>query len=145
MLKKNLIKVVAGIFHRCVSKDTGPEVLLFQRKMEGAGGGFFEFPGGKIEVGESEHQALKRELLEELAIEIQIFDYLGSSEFSYSADRDISLAVYFVSGPIEKIQLLDHDSSKWINRSQINLSEIALGDRPLMKDCFDYLELFYQI
>jgi len=104
------------------------------------GGGLFEFPGGKIEPGETEHEALKRELMEELGIKVNVQALLGSSEFQGDSGKRFKLTVYFVEGPIASIQLKEHESMKWISRSTLVLSEIALGDRPLMELCFNQID-----
>lgn len=148
MTKKNVIPVVGGIFHRCEKpsspgQNPQPEVLLFQRKKGDMGGGLFEFPGGKVEVGESLKQALLRELQEELGIHVQIHDQLGSAEFQGSSGREFLLTVFFVTGPLDEIQLLEHDSMKWVSREAVVEAELALGDRPLMGPCYDYLDRFY--
>lgn len=148
MVQKNVIAVVGGIFHRCLPAPSPgarpqPEVLLFQRKKGDMGAGLFEFPGGKVEMGESLKQALLREMQEELGIHVQIHDVLGSADFQGSSGREFRLTVYFVSGPIDEIQLLEHDSKKWVNRQTVVEGELALGDRPLMADCFDYLDRYY--
>ena len=104
------------------------------------GGGLFEFPGGKIEPGETEHEALKRELMEELGIKVNVQALLGSSEFQGDSGKRFKLTVYFVEEPIASIQLKEHESMKWISRSTLVLSEIALGDRPLMELCFNQID-----
>lgn len=147
-MKKNIIPVVGGIFHRCRrdpnSDMVTPEVLLFERNKNDVGGGLFEFPGGKVEVGESEKQALIREMDEELGIKVLIQERLGSAEFQGSSGREFALTVYFVSGPLNEIQLKEHDSKKWVSRQTLNEEELALGDRPLIGLCFSYLENHYQ-
>ena len=101
--------VVCGIFHRKNRKTEKIEVLLFQRNLKDVGGGLFEFPGGKVEQGESETQALMRELQEEIAIRIKVNERLGSAEFEGSSGRRFKLTAYFVQGPTAEIQLLEHE------------------------------------
>ena len=134
--------VVAGIFHRFSISKT-PEVLLFQRAANDTGAGLYEFPGGKVEVGESEKQALVRELEEEIAIKVSVQEKLGSTEFQAPNGRKFKLIVYFVNGNTEQIRLLEHQHMKWVNRSTFSLDEIMIGDRPLMTMCFDQLDQIY--
>lgn len=147
-MKKNTVPVVGGIFHRgrkeANSELITPEVLLFERQKNDVGGGLFEFPGGKVEVGESEKQALIREMDEELGIKVLIQERLGSAEFQGTSGREFALTVYFVSGPLDEIQLKEHDSKKWVSRHSVVEEELALGDRPLMGPCFAYLDKYYQ-
>ena len=134
------IPVVAGIFSRWNSVLSQPEVLLFQRDHSDIGGGFWEFPGGKVELGESDEQALVRELLEEISVKVQVRDFLGTSDLTSPNGREFELRVYFVQGPIDEIQLLEHLAMKWVSESTLVLSEVAEGDRPLMASCFSKLK-----
>ena len=72
------IDVVIGI----VVRDG--KVLICQRPEQGLLGGYWEFPGGKQEPGESQHQCLARELAEELQIEVRPVEPLECIEFDYS-------------------------------------------------------------
>lgn len=133
--------VVAGIFHRL--QNGNPEVLLFQRAANDTGAGLYEFPGGKVEEGESEKQALIRELEEEIAVKVAVKEKLGSTEFQAPNGRKFRLIVYFVEAVIEQIRLLEHQHMKWVSRSTFVVDEIMIGDRPLMQQCFDRLDQNY--
>lgn len=137
------IPVVAGIFSRWNDSSGEPEVLLFQRAHSDIGGGFWEFPGGKVELGESDAQALVRELEEEISIRAQVGEYLGLSHLVSPSGREFELRVYFVQGPVGEIQLLEHLGMKWVNQSTLVLEEVAEGDRPLMAACFERLRQIY--
>lgn len=130
------IPVVAGIFSRWNSRLSQPEVLLFQRDHSDIGGGLWEFPGGKVEAGEADAQALIRELIEEIAITVQVNEFLGTSNLVSPSGREFELRVYFVQGPVADIQLLEHLAMKWVSESTLVLNEVAEGDRPLMAPCF---------
>lgn len=145
--------VVAGIFYRW-SQDLllEPEVALFRRKVGDVGAGLYEFPGGKVERGESEHQALIRELDEELGVRARVEEFLGESNFRGFSGRDIVLKVYFVTADLRQMQWHEHDDQQWVSRSTLveggkhafvtqNLSD---GDRPLMTDCFNALKIKQQ-
>ncbi len=139
----DLTPVVAGIFFRWNAQVSEPEVLLFQRAAEDIGGGFWEFPGGKVEAGESGSQALKRELEEEIAIPVQVGAFLGTSPFQAPSGKKFELRVYFVTGPIHQIHLLEHQQMKWVGPSTLVLPEVAEGDRPLMPACFEFIRTHY--
>ena len=61
-----MIEVVAGIIYK------GDKFLIAQRNLKKSQGGLWEFPGGKIEPGESKEEALKREIFEEFHAEIEV-------------------------------------------------------------------------
>ena len=87
------IPVVGGIFYRWNDKVQEPEVLLFQRAADDIGGGLWEFPGGKVEYGESDSQALIRELDEEISIPIKVQEKLGSARFHSPSGKVFELRV----------------------------------------------------
>lgn len=71
------------------------EILLVQRPLHKPFGGLWEFPGGKIEPSETASQALQRELIEELGIEVKSHTYLGCIAHDYAAQQ-VKLNVYQV-------------------------------------------------
>ncbi len=85
--KKTIHVVVAVIFNNV------QDVLVSRRKSDAHMGGLLEFPGGKVEEGESVEDALCRELLEEVGIEVLAFSPLIQIPYSYQ-DRDVLLDVY---------------------------------------------------
>ena len=92
MEKSSSLNVVVGIVSRC-----GGEILINQRSYPEQFAGQWEFPGGKIEVNENEHQALRRELHEELGITILDSTPLMSLSHQYE-HAYIRLFVRLVSG-----------------------------------------------
>ncbi len=134
------VPVVAGIFSRWDSGKKEPQVLLFQRAADDVGGGHWEFPGGKIEFGESDIQALKRELEEEISIKVRVQELLGKSLFHAPSGKVYELRLYFVEGPLGEIILNEHQGMKWVTPQTIVLDEVAEGDRPLVSACFEALQ-----
>ena len=106
------IEVVAGIIF---DKD---KVFATQRGY-GNYKGWWEFPGGKLEVGETPQDALKRELREELQIEVSVKDFIKIVECVYP-EYKVILHCYeaeIVSGePV----LLEHMSSRWLNAEELH-------------------------
>lgn len=135
--------VVGGIFHRWNDQKSCAEVMMFRRAVWDTGGGRYEFPGGKVEPGETEHQALIRELSEELGIEVEVGNFVAESRFQGSRGQPILLKVFWVQGDIKEIRLVDHDDFRWVTKSGYEADEIALGDRPLMSPVFKELEQIY--
>ena len=75
--------------------------------------GYWEFPGGKVEIGETPEQCLIRELQEELCIKANISGYLGESLYDYGS-KCIRLIAYQVEHVEGTFQLVDHDELRWL-------------------------------
>jgi 8-oxo-dGTP diphosphatase len=89
------------------------KIFLCRRKPEKSLGGYWEFPGGKVEAGEHPEDALTRELLEELAMEVQIDRYFGTSHYDYP-DFSIELIAYCCTLKSSSFILTDHDAYAWV-------------------------------
>jgi 8-oxo-dGTP diphosphatase len=76
--------------------DNDRRVLITRRAFEKSHGGFWEYPGGKLEQNEDVTTALVREIREEIGVEIIASQYLGSIDHSYS-DKQVRLIVYLVT------------------------------------------------
>lgn len=94
------------------------KILLAQRKSGKVLGGFWEFPGGKLEHGEGLEMALKREITEELEIEIDDIKLLHIKPHVY--DHGAVLILFYLSRfKSGTITLKDHDAIKWCEVSEI--------------------------
>ena len=101
--------------------------LLGKRPPESMLGGLWEFPGGKVEDGETHEEALMRELQEELAIEIKVHSHLVSVDHAYS-HFSITLHVYLCEHVGGKPQTIYHTVLKWIPRSQFKRYAMPAAD-----------------
>lgn len=121
-----IIKVVAAILQK-------EDKILIARKKQGKPlAGYFEFPGGKIEEGETPEESLIRELMEEMNIKIAVKEYIGESIYDYGSDKVISLLGYTAEIIDGEIKLSDHDIYEWVTLEQINNYKIAPADIPLI-------------
>ncbi len=102
-----LIRVVAAIIH----KDG--KIFATQRGY-GAYKDYWEFPGGKIEAGETPEQALIREIQEELATTIQIERFLTTVEYDYP-EFHLSMDCFICAIVQGKLDLLEHESACWLS------------------------------
>ena len=107
------------------------EILIAKRK-EGKHKGKWEFPGGKIEVGESPEECLKRELNEEFNIETKIGPFLYSSKFVYDhiSIELLAYKTYYISGDFK---LNDHEEINWVSPKDFMQYDFLEADKPIVK------------
>lgn len=80
---------------------------------------FWEFPGGKIEQGESPEDALKREIKEELDADISVDSFLQTIEYDYPKFHLI-LHCYLCSLNTKEVHLLEHESARWLSTDELD-------------------------
>lgn len=121
-----MIKVVAAV----IEKDG--KFLICKRGPGGNCAGLWEFPGGKIEPGETPFEAIKREISEELCAEIEPEEIFCEYPFSYP-DKEIYF--YFIKAKLlsEKIEPTFHSETKWILPSETESFEFCPADVPVVK------------
>lgn len=117
-----MVEVVAGIIY----KDN--KFLIAKRNMKKSQGGLWEFPGGKIEKGESYEEALAREIKEEFNADIEIDKYIGENIHHYP-EKEIRLLFYKANLISEGIELLEHEDYKWITKEEKDNFEFAEADK----------------
>ncbi len=101
------------------SRRTGPAWLAGQ----------WEFPGGKVEPGESDEQALVRELREELGLEAVVGDRLGDD---VPVGDALVLRVYLASA-VGEPRLVDHDAHRWLSAAELDDVPWIAVDAPLVE------------
>ena len=105
------IKVVAAIIKK---PDTqGNPVIFATQRGYGAYKDWWEFPGGKIEEGETPEAALVREIEEELDTEIMVDDYIMTVEYDYP-EFHLSMDCFWCSIKSGRLTLLEHEAAKWL-------------------------------
>ena len=114
------------------------KVLIVRRPQGDVGAGAWEFPGGKIEVGESPKQALHREVEEELGIQVEILADLGWIEHAYD-NVDIELNVFVCRRTLGDIVLAEHDAQNWVKPSELKMDELLAADRPFVQKIVDWI------
>ena len=122
----DIIKVVCGI----IFKDN--RVLICRRRPEKSLGGFWEFPGGKVEENESFEDCLSRELAEELGLEISIDSHFMNNVHHYEK-ATIELISFKCSTDQTEIKLIDHDQVEWIDPTTLLDWKLAPADVPIAK------------
>jgi 8-oxo-dGTP diphosphatase len=100
---------------------------VVQRPFKGEVGGKWEFPGGKIESNESKDEALKREIKEELDLDIKIEKFLLTSNHEYKSFK-IKLHFFLCSILQGKPILTEHINEQWVLKKDINKVDFAEAD-----------------
>ena len=93
----------------------------------------WEFPGGKVELGETSEQALKREILEELGIHIEIDDWLAQGHGLNDRGDIIQLDVFAARHVSGQIQLSEHLSAGWFDHKKLSSLEWDTPDLPALQ------------
>lgn len=104
--------IVAGVIFK------GPRMLIDQRAAQGLLGGLWEFPGGKVEVGETHEEALRREIREEVGLEAAVGAKVGAVHHAYSHFK-ITLHVYRCRWLRGRARAIGCDNVKWILPRQL--------------------------
>jgi 8-oxo-dGTP diphosphatase len=112
------IYVVAAIFVRENPQDSTPQILACQRGY-GKWKGWWEFPGGKIEPGESDQEALCREILEEMETDIQILRYYDTLNYRYD-DFLMTMHLYLCKLDGDQFVLNDHSEARWLDQHNLD-------------------------
>lgn len=122
----NTLHVVAAIIER------GDHILLARRDNSSDLAGKWEFPGGKVEAGETLSQALQRELHEELNIDAQVKQWIASHRWQ-RGERIIELHALRVSGFTGTLSLRCHSETVWVTPQQACEYDLAPADVPLLE------------
>nr|WP_125666412.1 (deoxy)nucleoside triphosphate pyrophosphohydrolase [Paenibacillus baekrokdamisoli] len=117
-----MIEVAAAII-----EDKLGRILIARRKEGKAQEGLWEFPGGKLEKNETVQDCLRRELLEEMNIEIVSYESFGVNDHQYGPTyiRLFAYKATYISG---EIVLIDHDDYRWVYRNELNEYAFAPAD-----------------
>ena len=127
-----VIQVVAGALI-----DQQGRVLIAQRPPGKHLAGGWEFPGGKLDAGETPIDGLRRELREELGIEIVRTEWLAGCEHDYP-DRRVQLDLWLVPEFAGEPQSLDGQALRWIELSELESADMLPADKPLVAALINY-------
>ena len=126
------IKVVAAI----IIKDG--QVFATQRGY-GEFKGWWEFPGGKMEPGESPQEALKREIREELDAEVEVRELLETVEWDYP-NFHLTMHCFICSLLSESLHLNEHEAATWLTHETLRSVKWLPADEILLDRIAEYLK-----
>ena len=119
------IEVVAAIIRK------GDKIFATQRGY-GDFKDWWEFPGGKMEAGETPEEALKREIREELSTEISVDEFLCTVEYDYPAFH-LTMHCYLCSLLTEALHLNEHEAARWLSKDELESVEWLPADWDVVK------------
>ena len=120
------IRVVAALI------ESEGKILIAQRRGDDSFGGKWEFPGGKVEEGEGDREALRREIREELGVELRVGLLECESKHDYP---ELSVHILFyrselISGKVESSKA--HQSLAWVRKRELEQYDFLEADRPFL-------------
>ncbi len=109
-------------------------ILICQRKSGGRYALKWEFPGGKFEQGETVEQCLRRELREELSIEIQSIERIETHAAYYKDGGIFNVAYCFVSGFDREPQNNNFEQIRWVTTNELKEMDFLDGNKPFVEN-----------
>ena len=124
------IRVVAAII-KAINEKGEPIIFVTQRGYGDFKGGW-EFPGGKIEEGETPQEALVREIREELETEITVGELIDTIEYEYPTFH-LSMDCFLAEIVSGDLVLKEHEDAKWLTKDELDLVEWLPADITLIE------------
>ena len=119
------VNVVAAIIH-------DENCIFATQRGYGEFKGGWEFPGGKVESGETPEQALAREIREELDTEIEVGEYLDTIEYDYPTFH-LSMRCYWCTIKSGNLVLKEHEAAKWLTKDTLDSVEWLPADNTIIE------------
>lgn len=111
------IRVVAAVIK--AAKEDGQEMIFATQRGYGELKGGWEFPGGKIEDGETPQEALRREIMEELETKIKVGDLIDTIEYDYPTFH-LSMDCFWAEIVSGDLVLKEHEAARWLTMETLN-------------------------
>jgi len=125
------IEVVAAIIRK-------EDKIFATQRGYGEWKGWWEFPGGKMEAGETPEEALVREIREELSTEIRVDELLCTVEYDYPKFH-LTMHCYLCSLLTEALQLNEHEAAKWLAKGELDSVKWLPADLQIIEQIKDIL------
>ncbi len=124
------VKVVAAVIK--ATNENGEPIIFATQRGYGEFKGGWEFPGGKIEEGETPQQALKREIMEELDTEIKVGDFIHTIEYDYPTFH-LSMDCFWCEIIRGDLVLKEHEAAMWVTLDKLDEVDWLPADTMLVK------------
>lgn len=124
------VKVVAAVITAC--NENGEKIIFATQRGYGEFKDGWEFPGGKVEPGETPQEALKREIIEELETEIKVGDLIETIEYDYPTFH-LSMDCFWAEIVKGDLVLREHEAAKWLTKEQLGSVDWLPADLGLVE------------
>lgn len=132
------VKVVAAIIKAV--NENGETIIFATQRGYGDFKGGWEFPGGKIESGETPQEALKREIIEELDTEVSVGDLMDTVEYDYPQFH-LSMDCFWCQIVRGNLVLKEHEAARWLTKDELNNVEWLPADITLIEKIRNLLSM----
>lgn len=124
------VKVVAAVI--TASNENGEKMIFATQRGYGEFKDGWEFPGGKVEPGETPQAALKREIMEELETEIEVGELIETIEYDYPTFH-LSMDCFWAEIVKGDLVLREHEAAKWLTKEQLEIVDWLPADLGLVE------------
>lgn len=124
------VKVVAAVI--TASNENGEKIIFATQRGYGEFKDGWEFPGGKVEPGETSQAALKREIMEELETEIEVGDLIETIEYDYPTFH-LSMDCFWAEIVKGDLVLREHEAAKWLTKDELESVDWLPADLGLVE------------
>ena len=132
------VKVVAAIIKAV--NENGETIIFATQRGYGDFKGGWEFPGGKIESGETPQEALKREIIEELDTEVSVGELMDTVEYDYPQFH-LSMDCFWCQTVRGNLVLKEHEAARWLTKDELNNVEWLPADITLIEKIRNLLSM----
>lgn len=132
------VKVVAAIIKAV--NENGETIIFATQRGYGDFKGGWEFPGGKIESGETPQEALKREIIEELDTEVSVGELMDTVEYGYPQFH-LSMDCFWCQIVRGNLVLKEHEAARWLTKNELNNVEWLPADITLIEKIRNLLSM----